>query len=74
MRKTHPHLTHLHQRLRQFRVERDWTQEQAAKRIGVGTETLKRFERGEITPTLVTALWIADVYGCSLDRILRGQD
>ena len=70
MRNQHRRLVGLERRLRALRVERNYTQAEAAKRIGVGSESLRKFEAGESTPTLCTLLWVCDAYKVTLLELL----
>lgn len=46
------------------------TQEEAAKRIGVSTDTLGNYERGKSYPDIPTLRKIEEVYGVSYDRLI----
>ena len=46
-------------RMREVRVERDWTQEVAAERLGVGVRELQRIEAGHVNLTLRSLVRIA---------------
>ena len=50
------------------------TQAQVAEAIGVEKETISRMENGVISPTLSRLQQIADLLGCSLSDLFRGED
>ena len=49
--------------LKSARVNKGLTQEQAAKLIGVTTDTLSNYERGKSFPDVLVIKKIEDVYG-----------
>lgn len=60
--------------LRQLRLARGMTQEQAAERLGVTRQALSSYETGRTRPDLDTLLRLAEVYGTDLEGILYGQE
>lgn len=46
-------------RMRELRIERGWTQEVAAERLGVGVRELQRIEAGRVNLTLRSLVRIA---------------
>lgn len=59
-------------RLKQAREAKGWTQEEAARHIGVSAMTLSRQERGQHPPQR-SLEQIAAAYGVSADWILKGE-
>lgn len=49
------------------------TQDQVAEVLGVEPETISRFERGEVLPTLTRLAELAEVYGVPLENLIRGS-
>lgn len=47
------------------------TQERLASRMGVSRQTVSKWESGEATPELGKLVELCDVFGCSLDSLLR---
>lgn len=56
-----------------FRLREGWTQEQLAKKVGVGKSAISMYETGERMPNYETEEALADVFNVSLD-VLRGID
>lgn len=51
------------------RIDAGITQRAAAKKLGISARTLGRYERGEVSPYLDTALAMCDMYGMSFSEI-----
>ena len=47
------------------------TQEKLASRMGVSRQTVSKWESGEATPELGKLVELCDIFGCSLDSLLR---
>lgn len=60
----------LAENLRQFRRERQLTQEQLAEVLGVAVGTVSKWESGSSTPDLALILELADFFGTSVDVLL----
>ena len=56
--------------LRMTRELLGYTQEKAAKLIGVSTDTLGNYERGKRSPDIPVLRKIEEVYGIPYDRII----
>ncbi len=56
--------------LRTAREMRKLTQEEAAKRIGVSTDTLGNYERGKSYPDIPVLRKIEDAYGVPYERLI----
>lgn len=62
------------QRLRELRLARGLTQEQLARKIDVGLDAVRKWERGRRTPMLDMAAKLADALECTIDELAgRGQ-
>lgn len=57
--------------LAHMRVKHGYTQEQVAERLDVTVETISRFERGTVLPTLPRLVELADVYAVPISQLLR---
>ena len=55
--------------LRSARVNKGYTQKEAAGRIGISEETLSRYERGKTFPSLEVIKRMEEVYGVSYNEI-----
>ena len=56
-------------RIRQLRVERGWTQEDLAESVGVSRQSINSIECDRYVPSLPLALRMAQVFGCSVEKI-----
>ena len=52
----------VHNRVKAFRTERGWTQEQLAERVGVSRQSVNSIERNRYVPSLPLALKFARVF------------
>lgn len=59
----------VHNRVRQLRQARNWTQEQLATEAGVSRQSMNSIERGRYIPSLPLALMLAQVFGCPVERL-----
>jgi transcriptional regulator with XRE-family HTH domain len=57
-------------KIRSFRVSFGWSQDELAEAIGVGTEMLRRYERGSKFPSHLTLIRLAKTLGSSVDVLL----
>ena len=56
-------------RLKVFRAERDWTQADLAKRLGVSRQTVQALEKGRYDPSLPLAFRISRLFGRPIEAI-----
>ncbi len=56
-------------RIKVLRAEKNWTQEDLAKRVGVSRQTINSIERGKFFPSVVLALKIARVFNLKVEDI-----
>ena len=56
-------------RLKVARAEKDLTQEELAKRIGVSRQTINAVESGRYVPSTVLALKMAQVFGKPVEEV-----
>lgn len=59
----------LHNRLRDAREEKGWTQADLAERIGVSRKTINTIENGIFVPSTVIALKLARAFGRSVEEL-----
>jgi len=59
----------VHNRVKELRAERGWTQQQLADAVGVSRQSINSIERNRYVPSLVLALLFARVFTCSTDAI-----
>ncbi|RRN51696.1 XRE family transcriptional regulator [Streptococcus suis] len=61
--------TYIGQRIKDFRLSRNMTQKELAKRIGMGDTTIANYEKGFRSPKKDTLFDLADVFGVSIDDL-----
>jgi len=62
-------------RIRQLRAERNWSQRELARRIGVASKSvISYYELGERFPSYETLLRLSDVFAVTTDYLLKGKD
>jgi putative transcriptional regulator len=59
----------LKNRVREFRVERGWTQQELAEKVGVSRQSINSIECDRYVPSLPLALMFARVFRCPTDEI-----
>lgn len=57
--------------LKLYRKRNGFTQEQIAEKIGVTRQTVAKWERGEAVPDIENIVALADVYGVTIDSLVR---
>lgn len=58
-------------KVKELRIERDWTQQELAERVGVSRQSINSIERERYVPSLPLALTFARVFGRSTDEIFQ---
>lgn len=61
----------VHNRIRDYRLERGLTQEDLAQAVGVSRQSINAIERSRYTPSLPLALRFAQFFGCPTDELFR---
>lgn len=61
-------------RLKVLRAERDWTQEELAKRLDVSRQTVNAIEKGKYDPSLPLAFKISKVFRMPIERMFEIDD
>jgi len=61
--------TTVHNRIKELRVERGWTQQELADAVGVSRQSINSIERNRYVPSLVLALVFARVFARPTDQI-----
>ena len=56
-------------RLKELRMERNWSQADLAERLDVSRQTVNSLERGKYDPSLPLAFRIAGVFGLAIETI-----
>ena len=66
--------TTIHNRVRDLRRERGWTQEELAERVGVSRQSINSIEQYRYTPSLPLALKFARIFGRPTDDIFSLEE
>jgi putative transcriptional regulator len=61
-------------RVKEFRINRGWTQQELADAVGVSRQSINSIERNRYMPSLELALTFARVFGCSTDTIFSLEE
>jgi len=64
----------IHNRIRELRTARGWTQQQLADAVGVSRQSINSIERNRYVPSLALALAFSRIFGCSTDEIFILED
>lgn len=64
----------LSQHLQQLRQQHGFSQEELASRLRVARQTISKWETGQALPELPSLLDLCDLYGISLDHLVRHDD
>jgi len=59
----------IHNRVKELRTLRGWTQQQLADAVGVSRQSINSIERDRYVPSLLLALTFAQVFACSTSEI-----
>ena len=57
-------------KIREYRKQRKWTQGELAKQIGVERSAVAKWESGKSQPQAAHLVALAEVFGCSVDKVL----
>lgn len=55
--------------IREKRLERCWTQQKLANKIGVSAASIGYWENEQASPSIYAVWDLADVFGCTLDEM-----
>jgi putative transcriptional regulator len=61
-------------RVKEFRIERGWTQAELADAVGVSRQSINSIERERYVPSLPLALTFARVFNCPTDEIFMLEE
>ena len=61
-------------KIREYRKQRKWTQDELAKRLGVERSAVAKWESGKSQPQAARLVALAEIFGCIVDELLgRGK-
>ena len=58
-------------KLKMLRKQNGLTQEQLAEKLGVSRQAVAKWERGESVPDIAAYIQLADLYGTTVDMLVR---
>jgi len=58
-------------RVKDFRIARNWTQQQLAEKTGVSRQSINSIERNRYVPSLELALLFAKVFAVPMEELFR---
>ncbi len=59
-------------KLKSLRLERGWTQKDLAEKLGLAKSTVSLYEIAKREPNAEITIKIADIFGITVDELLRG--
>lgn len=59
--------------LRILRECKGLTQQELARMVNVSTMTISKYENSALSPTIFVAKDIADIFGTTIDNMIRGE-
>jgi putative transcriptional regulator len=59
--------------LAERRLDREWTQADLARALGVSRQTVISIERGRFDPSLPLAFLIAQTFGCRIEDVFIAE-
>jgi putative transcriptional regulator len=65
---------HIHNRVKELRDDRGWTQQDLADAVGVSRQSINSIERHRYVPSLALALAFSRVFQCPTDRIFSLEE
>jgi len=60
--------------LAERRLDREWTQADLARALGVSRQTVISIERGRFDPSLPLAFLIAQTFGCRIEDVFIAEN
>ena len=60
-------------KLYELRKQKGFSQEELANRLNVSRQTISKWEVGESTPDMEKLVAISDLFGVSLDELVKGE-
>ncbi len=58
-------------RLKMFRKQSGFTQEEIAEKLGVSRQAVAKWEKGETLPDIESCIQLSDIYGTTVDLLVR---
>lgn len=64
---------HIGQRIKQIRTEKNLSQEDLARDLAISRQAVSKWENGSALPDIENLMYISDMYGLSLDTLIKGD-
>ena len=64
----------MNNRLKVLRAEKNWSQAELARHVGVSRQTINALETGKYDPSLPLAFRLARVFNTSIEMIFQPED
>lgn len=64
----------LEQRIKEEREKRQWTQDYLAETLNVSRQTISKWEVGSTYPDIDRLVQISNLFGITLDSLIKGDD
>lgn len=64
----------LEDKLQYLRKMNGYSQEELADKLGIARQTISTWETGQATPTLQALIALSELYGVSIDRMVKEED
>ncbi|AHA10948.1 MULTISPECIES: helix-turn-helix domain-containing protein [Bacillus] len=61
----------LNERLKQLRLQYNYTQENVAQKIGVSKQSVSKWESGKTYPDIDNLIILSDIYNVTIDELIR---
>jgi putative transcriptional regulator len=61
-------------RLKELRMERNWSQADLAEKLDVSRQTVNSLERGKYDPSLPLAFRIAQLFATSIENVFQPEE
>ncbi|MBL4725719.1 MAG: helix-turn-helix transcriptional regulator [Rhizobiaceae bacterium] len=61
----------MNNRIQELRQQRDWSQADLAKHLGVSRQTVNALERGRYDPSLPLAFTIAHLFNTAIEKVFN---
>jgi transcriptional regulator with XRE-family HTH domain len=64
----------IHEKIKKLRQQKGWSQTQLANKMGVRSQHISRYERGNSNPSAETLSKFAEIFGVSVDYLLSEDE
>ncbi len=57
-------------KLREYRIKNDYTQRYIAYKMGVSQQTVVKWEKGQVLPSVSHLIKLSSLIGCSIEELI----